>query len=103
MLYGVGAPHGKEAGGRAEGSGRFTYQGDEPAPRPGAVRAGRVNSGPGVDARGVTGGNPKGDTRTYPEDPSGAPSGLLRGVQPGLLRSQAPDPKAAVPCVSTSP
>ncbi|GAA2599877.1 hypothetical protein GCM10010424_57770 [Streptomyces lienomycini] len=34
---------------------------------PGAVRVGRVNSGPGVDASDAQGGNPKGDTRTYPE------------------------------------
>ncbi|AXL88979.1 hypothetical protein C4J65_12130 [Streptomyces sp. CB09001] len=97
MLYGVEGRHGKDAGGRVEGVGKFTYQSDEGVGRAVAGRVGRVNSGTGVDVSEVTGGDSKGDTRTYPEgSPAGSPS------DPAASPA-SPTTKAADSCASTSP
>lgn len=46
---------------RVVGAGRFTYPGDIGAVEPMITGRRRVNSGPGVDASGVTGRDSKGD------------------------------------------
>ncbi|NEC35919.1 hypothetical protein G3I66_22505 [Streptomyces rubrogriseus] len=94
ILYGVEGRRGKDAGGRVEGVGRFTYQSDA-GERSGRDRGvGRVNSGTGVDVSEATGGDSKGDTRTYPESSSAGPPSA-----PAV----SPTTKAADSCASTSP
>ncbi|NEV86499.1 hypothetical protein GUR47_07410 [Streptomyces tendae] len=94
ILYGVEGWHGKDAGGRVEGVGRFTYQSGAGQRRGPDCGVGRVNSGTGVDVSDPMGGDPKGDTRTYPEgSPAGQPS----------APAASPTTKAADSCASTSP
>ncbi|QFX86354.1 hypothetical protein GEV49_23960 [Streptomyces sp. SYP-A7193] len=94
MLYGLEGRHGKQAGVRAEGAGKFTYPSDGWGWKARSAGVDRVNSGPGVDASGALGGDPKGDTRTYPE---GLPPG------PPSAPAASPTTKAADSCASTSP
>lgn len=61
ILYGADGGGGKEAGYASGGAGMFTYPGDIGGAEPMRTEVHRVNSGPGVDASGVTGRASKGD------------------------------------------
>ncbi len=61
ILYGAYGGGGKKRGMRVAGAGRFAYPGDIEGVEPMNAGMRRVNSGPGVDAPGVTGRDSKGD------------------------------------------